>query len=81
MQPFAELPVSVFDPGFTLNPLNYLQDLYAEKELFGFQSEGKRFLFRHEDCNTILKSHACRREPIANPEDQGRADTPYGEPQ
>jgi cytochrome P450 len=68
MERFVELPVSVFDPGFTLNPFDYLEDLYPRREFLGFQSEGKHFLFRHDDCNTVLKSHACRREPIANPD-------------
>ena len=68
MEQFVELPVSVFDPGFTLNPFDYLEELYPRREFLGFKSEGKHFLFRHDDCNAVLKSHACRREPIANPD-------------
>jgi hypothetical protein len=68
MERFVELPVSVFDPGFTLNPFDYLEELYPRREFLGFQSEGKHFLFRHDDCNAVLKSHACRREPVANPD-------------
>jgi hypothetical protein len=67
MERFVELPVSVFDSGFTLNPFDYLEELYPQKEFLGFQSEGKNFLFRHDDCNAVLKSHACRREPVSNP--------------
>lgn len=67
MERFFELPVSVFDPGFTLNPYDYLEEFYPRKEFLGFRSGGKHFLFRHNDCNAVLKSHACRREPIANP--------------
>ena len=70
MEQFFELPVSVFDPGFTLNPFDYLEEFYPRKEFLGFQSEGKHFLFRHDDCNAILKSHTCRREPIANPDNE-----------
>lgn len=66
MERFAELPVSVFDPGFTLNPYDYLKDLYPREDVLGFQSEGRHFLFRHDDCNAVLKSHACRREPPSN---------------
>lgn len=70
MERFVELPVSVFDPGFTLNPFDHLEELYPRKEFLGFRSEGKHFLFRHDDCNAVLKSHACRREPIANPDNE-----------
>jgi cytochrome P450 len=73
MERFVELPVSVFDPGFTLNPFNYLEELYPRKEHLGFRSEGKYFLFRHDDCNAVLKSHACLREPIANPANEAVA--------
>ena len=51
MEQFVELPVSVFDPGFTLNPFDYLEELYPRREFLGFKSEGKHFLFRHDDCN------------------------------
>lgn len=67
MERFVELPVSVFDPDFTLNPFDYLEELYPCGEFLGFQSEGKHFLFRHDDCNAVLRSHACKREPVANP--------------
>jgi cytochrome P450 len=63
MERFVELPVSVFDPDFTLNPYGFLEDLYPRKDILGFQSEGKNFLFRYNDCNAVLKSHDCRREP------------------
>jgi cytochrome P450 len=66
MERFVELPVSVFDPDFTLNPYGFLEDLYPRKDVLGFQSEGKNFLFRYYDCNAVLKSHDCRREPTSN---------------
>ncbi len=68
MSDFVELPVSYFDPEFTLNPYPFLEDLYERDDVLGFQSEGLRFLFRHDDCRTVLKSPLCRREPLANPE-------------
>jgi cytochrome P450 len=68
MDRFVDLPVSVYDSGFTLNPYDALADIYPRKDVLGFHSEGKNFLFRHDDCNAILKSHACRREPASNPD-------------
>ena len=69
---FVDLPVSVFDPAFTLNPYPVLKDLYARDDILGFRSEGMDFLFRDDDCRAVLKSPLCRREPLANPEYQQR---------
>jgi cytochrome P450 len=69
---FIDLPVSVFDPEFTLNPYPVLEDLYPREDVLGFRSEGMDFLFRHADCRAVLKSPLCRREPLANPEFQQR---------
>jgi cytochrome P450 len=68
MSDFIELPVSYFDPEFTLNPFPFLQDLYARGDILGFSSEGMNFLFRHDDCRAVLRSPLCLREPLANPE-------------
>ena len=70
MGEFIELPVSIFDAEFTLNPYPFLEDLYSREEVLGFRSEGMNFLFRHEDCKAVLKSPYCRREPLANPDYQ-----------
>ena len=66
MDKFIDLPVSYFDPEFTLDPYPFLEDLYARDDVLGFRSEGMEFLFRHEDCRAELKSPLCRREPLAN---------------
>ena len=68
MSDFIDLPVSYFDPGFTLDPFPFLQELYPRKDILGFSSEGMNFLFRHEDCRAVLRSPQCLREPLANPE-------------
>lgn len=72
MSDFVELPLSYFDPEFTLNPYPFLAELYERDEVLGFRSEGLNFLFRHDDCRTVLRSPLCRREPLANPEFQER---------
>lgn len=69
---FVELPVSVFDAEFTLNPYSFIEDFYERNDILGFRSEGMDFLFRHADCRAVLKSPLCRREPLANPEFQQR---------
>ena len=64
MSAFVELSVSIFDADFTLNPERYLEPLYAQPEVLGFQSEGMKFLFRFDQCAAVLRSPQCRREPF-----------------
>lgn len=45
---------SVFSDDFSLYPYPYLEPLYPQKEVLGFQSEGMKFLFRYEDCKAFL---------------------------
>ncbi len=72
MSEFIDLPVSYFDADFTLDPYSLLKDLYQDDKVLGFRSEGMNFLFRHDDCRSVLRSPLCRREPLANPEFQQR---------
>ena len=54
MEDFVELGVSVFDEKFTLDPYPYLQALYGNTDVLGFSSEGMNFLFRFEQCRSVI---------------------------
>jgi cytochrome P450 len=54
MSDFEALGVSVFDKDFTLNPFSYLEPLYNNREVLGFSSEGMNFLFRFDQCRSVI---------------------------
>ena len=56
MRQFVELDVSIFDPDFTLNPYPYLEELYQRADVIGFSSEGMNFLFKFDDCRSVMYS-------------------------
>lgn len=61
MSEFVDLGVSVFDPDLTLNPFDYLHDLYDRKDVLGFHSDGMNFLFRFEQCRAVIFNRDCVR--------------------
>lgn len=61
MSKFVDLGVSVFDPDFTLNPYNYLKDLYGREDVLGFRADGMNFLFRFEQCRAVMFNKTCNR--------------------
>ena len=61
MSKFIDLGVSVFDPEFTLNPYDVLEDLYDRKGVLGFQADGMNFLFRFDQSRAVMFSRNCTR--------------------
>ena len=61
MDPFYDLKTSIFDPDFTLRPLDFLGELYGRREYLGFRSEGMNFLFCLEQCRQVMFSRDCGR--------------------
>jgi cytochrome P450 len=69
MNKFVDLPVSIFDSAFSLDPYNFIEPLYREEDILGFTSEGMKFLFRFEDCRDLISAHThVSREPVATEE-------------
>lgn len=68
MDSYIDLGISIFDPAFTLNPYDYLKDLYERKDILGFQSEGQKFLFRFDDCRRVMFDKQCQRPNADSPE-------------
>ncbi len=65
MSAFIPLPVSIFDPDFTIDPYPWLEDLYRRDEVLGFSSEGMNFCFRYDDCRDLISAHKnVSREPV-----------------
>ena len=61
MGKFVDLGVSVFDAEFTLNPYDYLKEIYDRKEVLGFHSDGMNFMFRFEQSRAVIFSKNCTR--------------------
>ncbi len=71
MKRFIDLPVSVFDPKFTLNPYRYLNAHYADENIIGFASDNMNFLFKFDDCREVMFSKSFSR-PAADDESISR---------
>lgn len=56
MRKFVPLDASIFDPGFTLAPYPHLEELYQREDVIGFTSEGMNFLFKFDDCRSVMYS-------------------------
>ncbi|MEP5566431.1 MAG: cytochrome P450 [Halioglobus sp.] len=54
MDKFIDLGVSVFDADFTLNPYDYLKDLYDRPDVLGFHADNMNFLFRFEQSRAVM---------------------------
>jgi len=61
MQKFVDLGVSVFDADFTLNPYDYLRDIYNRKDILGFRSDNMNFLFRFDQGRAVIFNKDCPR--------------------
>lgn len=65
---FVDLGVSFFDQDFTLDPFQYINDLYSREEVLGFRADGMRFLFRFDQVQQVVCSKNCNRDLPETPD-------------